>query len=132
MRIRKHIEEINGRKHSQKTDHEPVQQKGGLNVDQGMTEAQSRASSMIKTRAREMRRDAGGSGNGPIEMPVLQNNLYKLDAWVQPFADAQDIHSQVLRENRDHFHTYMSDLQKQLKRHKLHVNTNELVKRVQA
>lgn len=95
-----------------------------------MTEAHSRASSMIKTRAHEMREV--GSGGPPIDMPVLQNNLYKLDAWVQPFADAQDMHSQALRENRDQFHTYMSDLQKQLKRHKLHVNTNELVKRVQA
>jgi hypothetical protein len=26
------------------------------------------------------------------EMPLIKNNLYKLDAWVQPFADVKTLH----------------------------------------
>lgn len=51
MRIRKHVEEINGRKHhrNNKGSHEISNQKGGLNQDFGMSEAKKIATSVIQT-----------------------------------------------------------------------------------
>ncbi len=37
------------------------------------------------------------------EMPMIKNNLYKLDAWVNPFADVQELHRQAMIQSKEKF-----------------------------
>lgn len=64
------------------------------------------------------------------ESPLIKNNIYKMDAWLQPFADVKTLHQQVMHENKERFQKYMDDLGRKLKREKEHQNTNELIKRI--
>ena len=110
MRIMKHMKEINGRMNARESSEPPMSgrttKSGQLNADFGMSEASRKASSMVTHRQKEMsrasQREAAGEGSltkpmdrpviSPPDMPIIKNNLYKLDAWLQPFANVKDIH----------------------------------------
>ena len=121
MRILRHMEEINGRRFAkgglssadttqgEKAIEQLIEQKNkenandpakrGLNSDFGMVDAQKRASSMIKTRQRQYDTDvAHAEGARPPtrslvpDSPLIKNNIYKMDAWLQPFADVKTLH----------------------------------------
>jgi len=64
-----------------------------------MAEATKKAEAFMKQRQADNRsqqsKRGGGSGSNPpviSETPLIKNNLYKLDAWLQPFADVKVLH----------------------------------------
>jgi hypothetical protein len=72
-------------------------EKRGLNPDFGIIDATKRASSMLKTRQGQYEKDASKPNEppkkmAPPDMPLIKNNMYKLDAWLQPFADVKTLH----------------------------------------
>ena len=91
QRIHNYIEDINGRKFAKKgTDNEVAKlDERGLPDDYGMIEGKRQATALLKNRIK------GRGGSYSVvqqqiaEMPMIKNNLYQLDAWVNPFADVQ-------------------------------------------
>ena len=75
-----------------------------------MVDAGRTAFSMIKTRQRQYDKDAAhAEGTRPPtrsivpESPLIKNNIYKMDAWLQPFADVKTLHHQAMHENKERF-----------------------------
>ena len=106
MRIFKHWEEINTRKrfntHNDKsaagkhsTSHDENDD-NTLSSDYGMREARDKAQQLLKKRIKSRGAENGGGTRAAqqamAEMPIIKNNLYKIDAWVQPFADVKTLH----------------------------------------
>ena len=48
---------------------------------------------MLRSRDRELTEESKGL-RPPVAMdvPIVKNNVYKLDAWMSPFADVQTLH----------------------------------------
>ena len=106
MRIFKHWEEINTRKRFNTQNNKSAAAKNDsshddhddntLSSDYGMREARDKAQQLLKERIKSRGAENGGGARAAqqamAEMPIIKNNLYKIDAWVQPFADVKTLH----------------------------------------
>lgn len=75
----------------------------GLSTDFGMRDAKRQATGMLKHRMKNRGASLAVVQQQVAEMPLIKNNLYKLDAWVNPFADANALHYQAMKESKDRF-----------------------------
>ena len=106
MRIFRHWEEINTRKRfntqqqNNKTAVNDDSHNSGdantLSSDYGMKDAKGKAEQLLRQRIHSRGAENGGGARAAqitmAEMPIIKNNLYKIDAWVQPFADVKTLH----------------------------------------
>jgi hypothetical protein len=67
-----------------------------LSSDYGMKDAKGKAQQLLRERIHSRGAENGGGPRAAqivmAEMPIIKNNLYKIDAWVQPFADVKTLH----------------------------------------
>ncbi len=95
QRIHNYIEDINGRKFAKKDSQESMATRideRGMSTDYGMHEGKRQATALFKQRMKGRGGSFGAVQQQVAEMPMIKNNLYKLDAWVNPFADVNTLH----------------------------------------